>query len=101
MQTACCGREKKQLATWANIEETHSPGRVASEQSLSGSIKKTCAPMLLIKIELYSLLLPPQRMSLDVNWIKNRRADLVTEQNGRNQIRGKRGITKGLGARKK
>ena len=94
LQTACCGREKKQLANWANTEETHSPGKVASEQRLSGNIKKTCAPMLLIKTELYSLPLPPQRMSLDVNWIKNRRADLVTEQNGRNQTRGKRGITR-------
>lgn len=40
LQTACCGREKKQLVNWANTDKTHSPGKVASEQSVSGSIKE-------------------------------------------------------------
>lgn len=64
-----------------------------------GALKKTCAPMLLIKTELYSLPLPPQRMSLDVNWIKKQKSGFSHSKWEKPNKRKKRNY-KGVGGKK-
>lgn len=85
------------------IEDIPSPEKVISEQSLNRSIKQNVYPKA-ADVTPNSAPVPPPSQSVilqerNVNWMKNRRANFVTEQNQRSKTREKKRNRKGLRAR--
>lgn len=77
--------------SWANTEAMPSPENAAWGQSLNGASNKTYSPVLLMDKRTQppssSISEPKSTLFLErnVNWMKDRRAELVTEQDKPNR----------------